>query len=157
MVSVSAASMPPTGVATTITVTGTNFVRSSAVNWNGGVRPTTYISNTQLSAALSAKDVSVGGTAQVLVTTPAPGGGTASAQSVKLEYPLPTITSLSPATSTWNSTRAFTLTVNGAGFYPGALVLWNGISRVTTFVSNTQLSASILAGDITTGNTEPTT
>ena len=36
----------------------------------------------------------------------------------------------------------FTLTVNGAGFVPGAVVHWNGSPRPTTFVSNTQLTAA---------------
>jgi hypothetical protein len=45
---------------------------------------------------------------------------------------------------------AFTLTLNGAGFVPGAVVKWNGSARATTYVSNTQLTASILASDIAT-------
>jgi len=47
---------------------------------------------------------------------------------------------------------AFTLTVNGAGFVNGATILWNGSARVTTFVSASQLTAAILASDITTAN-----
>jgi hypothetical protein len=43
---------------------------------------------------------------------------------------------------------AFTLAVNGAGFVNGATILWNGSARVTTFVSGSQLTASILALDI---------
>jgi hypothetical protein len=36
---------------------------------------------------------------------------------------------------------AFTLTVSGNNFVSGALVYWNNISRVTQFVSSTQLKA----------------
>src|SRR6516164_523242 len=42
---------------------------------------------------------------------------------------------------------AFTLTVNGTGFVPGAFVEWNGSGRATTFVSGSQLAAGILASD----------
>jgi hypothetical protein len=42
----------------------------------------------------------------------------------------------------------FTLTVNGAGFVPGASVLWNGSPRATTFVSDARLTAAIPASDM---------
>jgi hypothetical protein len=45
---------------------------------------------------------------------------------------------------------AFTLTVNGTGFVSGAAVYWNGSSRTTTFVSASQLTASINAADVAT-------
>ncbi|MGA3027312.1 MAG: BACON domain-containing carbohydrate-binding protein [Bryobacteraceae bacterium] len=56
--------------------------------------------------------------------------------------PGPTISSLSPA---WAEAGgpAFTLTVNGANFLSGAVVQWNGTALSSTFVSATQLTASI--------------
>jgi trimeric autotransporter adhesin len=59
----------------------------------------------------------------------------------------PTITSLAPASATAGS-GGFTLTVNGTGFVSGSTVRWNGADRTTTFVSSTQLTASIPTGDI---------
>ena len=47
---------------------------------------------------------------------------------------------------------AFTLTVNGTGFANGAVILWNGSARATTFVNGTQLTAAILATDIATAS-----
>lgn len=47
----------------------------------------------------------------------------------------------------------FTLTVNGAGFVDGAVVKWNGSPRATAFVSPTQVTAAILASDITSALT----
>ena len=38
---------------------------------------------------------------------------------------------------------AFTLTVNGAGFLPGATVQWNGAALATNFVNPTQLTAGV--------------
>ena len=60
----------------------------------------------------------------------------------------PVLSTLSP-TSKVNNSGQFTLTVNGTGFDPGATVRWKGAVRATTFVSVTQLTAVILAGDIT--------
>ena len=51
-------------------------------------------------------------------------------------------------TSIKSGGSGFTLTVNGAGFVSGSVVNWNGSPRATTFVSNAQLTASILATDI---------
>lgn len=56
------------------------------------------------------------------------------------------LTSLSP--STVQAGVAFTLTVNGSGFDAGAVVIFNGNAVPTTFVSATQLTASISASAI---------
>jgi hypothetical protein len=61
--------------------------------------------------------------------------------------PVPAITTLSPATTTTGG-PAFTLTVNGTDFLNGTTVNFNGSPRTTTFVSVTQLTASINAADI---------
>ena len=51
----------------------------------------------------------------------------------------------------------FTLTVNGTSFVSGSLVSWNGSARATTFVSSSQLAASILLSDIATAGTASVT
>jgi hypothetical protein len=62
----------------TVTVTGSSFVRTSVVRWNGADRPTTYVSATQLTAAIPSTDLASLGTMPVSVRTPTPGGGTSS-------------------------------------------------------------------------------
>jgi len=70
--------------------------------------------------------------------------------------PIPTITILSPASATAGGS-AFTLTVNGTGFVGTSTVRWNGSDRATTYVSSTQLTASISAADIATASTTSVT
>jgi len=144
------------GVAFTLTVNGTNFVSGSAVRWNGADRTTTYVSATQLTAAIPATDIALAGTAQVTVFSPAPGGGTSSPSSFTINNPASMITSLSPPTATAGGT-AFTLTVNGTNFVSGSVVRWNGTDRTTTYVSATQLRADIPATDILTAGTAQVT
>ena len=60
----------------------------------------------------------------------------------------PNLTSISPSSATMGA-AGFTLTVNGTNFNSTSAVQWNGSSRATTFVSSTQLTAAILASDIT--------
>ncbi|MGE3947756.1 MAG: PKD domain-containing protein [Blastocatellales bacterium] len=133
----------------TLTINGTNFVPSSMVRWNGADRTTTYVSSTQVTAAIPATDLSNAGTAQVTVFNPAPGGGTSNSLTftITAPNPVPALTSLSPNTAVENS-PAFNLTVNGTGFVNGAVVRWDGQSRTTSFVSSTQLTAQILATDL---------
>jgi subtilisin len=64
--------------ALSLTVNGSGFVSSSIVRWNGANRVTTFVSSTQLRAAIPAGDVAVPGTAQVSVFSPSPGGGLSS-------------------------------------------------------------------------------
>jgi len=61
--------------------------------------------------------------------------------------PKPAITGLNPPSATPGG-PAFTLTVNGTNFVNGSVVRWNGSNRATTYVSSTQLTASITAADI---------
>ena len=65
--------------ATTLTLTGTNFMAGSQVTWNATSLSTTYVSTTQLSASMPATLLASAGTASVSVTNPAPGGGTTAA------------------------------------------------------------------------------
>lgn len=60
----------------TLTVTGTNFVSTSVVDWNGSALTTTYVSATGLTASVPSSDIASAGTDTVTVTNPAPGGGT---------------------------------------------------------------------------------
>jgi hypothetical protein len=57
------------------------------------------------------------------------------------------IISLNPVNAYANS-APFTLTVNGKHFVSGSMVNWNGTAKITTFISDTILQASILASDV---------
>jgi len=76
----------------------------------------------------------------------------ASSPIVTVFDPAPTTTSISPASRTAGS-GAFTVTVNGTNFVPASVVRFSGSDRATTYVSGTQLTASILASDVTSAGT----
>ncbi|MGH9681667.1 MAG: beta strand repeat-containing protein, partial [Candidatus Acidiferrales bacterium] len=133
----------------TLTVTGTDFSTSSVVNWNGSPRPTTYVSATQLNAAISYSDAAFPGTDVITVTS-------AMATSNSFDFslaapsslPAPTVASLLPASAT-AGTSALTLSVTGNNFLPCSTVQWNGTNLATTFSPTTQtLVAVIPAADI---------
>ncbi len=70
----------------------------------------------------------------------------------ELPFTVPTTTSVSPS-SKGTGDSAFTITVNGTNFFPSSVVQWNGSNRVTTFISSTQLTASILSSDLSAAGT----
>ena len=246
----------------TLTVNGSGFVTSSVVRWNGVARTTTYVSGSQLRAAIDSADLASQSSIPVSVSTPAPGGGASGVMSfvisapaitqsssssitpgvptglsvtqgaaytdgvtfaiawnavsgassyrytaafndgtaaqqgtvtgmlsfqLRMPYhvsgaafgafvclrsisstgvlstdqacsalwvparpvsaPVPVLNSLTPATAIAGG-PAFTLTVNGSGFVASSGVSWNGSGRLTTYISSTQLRASISAADI---------
>jgi hypothetical protein len=136
----------------TIMVNGTGFVSSSIVNFGGFSRTTIYINDTQLTATMLASDLLVTGTINVTVFNDAPGGGTSNIQNLSIVNPVPIITSLSPSSKNVGDTN-LTLTVNGTEFVSGSVVNLGGSPRVTSYVSSTELTATILAADLlATGN-----
>ena len=60
----------------TLTVNGSNFNSDAVVKWNGTAQGTTFVSGSQLTAAIPATNVATAGTASVTITNPGhPGGG----------------------------------------------------------------------------------
>jgi hypothetical protein len=155
------ASISPSGAtagtaAFSLSVTGNNFLPCSSVQWvdsgnNLTQLTTTFVSSTQLTAAVTPADIASVKTVNVSVANPASSANISN--SISFPIALPTITSLSASTTTSNSTPAcasagITLTVNGTNFVPNGLVVnWNGSPRQTTFVSATQLTAAISETD----------
>jgi N-acetylneuraminic acid mutarotase len=140
----------------TLTVNGSNFVSGSKVHWNSLVLTTTFVSSTQLTAAVPSSDIRTAGTASVTVVNAPPGGGTSNAITFTVNNPVPAISSISPSSATAGG-PSFTLTVNGSHFVSGSVVDWNGSARTTTFASRTRLTASISAADIATPGTASVT
>jgi uncharacterized protein (TIGR03437 family) len=152
-------SAPANGPAFTLTANGSKFTTSSVVRWNGQNRPTTYQSATVLTADIPASDLVTAGPAQVTIFTPqAPAPGTSGALTFMVQGPppKPMITGINP-TSKPQGSQGFDLTVNGTGFVNSSQVQFGGISRLTTFVSSTQLTGKIEQGDLIDTGTVPVT
>jgi hypothetical protein len=149
LTSLSPNSIPAGSQAFILTVNGTNFVPGAVVNLNGSPRATTFVSDTQVTAQITAADVATQGSVSVIVVNPAPGGGASNALifTITPPNPVPVLTSLTPNTAAVGG-PAFNLTVNGSAFVSGAVVNWNGSPRPTTFTSATELVAQIPATDI---------
>lgn len=71
----------------TLTVTGTNFVPTSVVNWNGAPLSTTYISAARLTAVVPSSNLATAATAWVTVANPTPGGGVSNVDFFQITTP----------------------------------------------------------------------
>ena len=109
-------SLPAGSNALTLDVSGTGFTPGSVVFVDGAPRLTTYVSSTSLTAALMPSDLSQGGTLDITVMNPPPGGGTTSAISFAVaDYSVAPPSS--PSSVSAGGTANFALTVspsNGA-------------------------------------------
>lgn len=131
-----------------LSVIGSEFVDGAVVRWDGSARPTTFVSEFEVDAAIDDLDLVAGKTVQVTVRNP--NGGISNALPFTINNPLPSLTSISPTHVTGGG-AAFTLTVQGSNFVPNSVVRWNGSARTTTYVSSTELQAAILSSDLATG------
>jgi hypothetical protein len=99
----------------TLNVYGTDFSPSTIIRWNGSNRTTTYVSATQLSAAIPASDITAAGTASITAAT-----GTAVSNAQVFTIDPPATPSISPSTTalarlttvtgTASGTQSFTVT-----------------------------------------------
>ena len=133
------------GAAFTLTVNGSNFANGSVVKWNGAARTTTFVSATQLTAAITAADIATAGTYAVTVTL---GSSVSNSVNFSVAAP-PAILSISPNYA-YRYAAALTMTVTGTGFVSGMVVNWGTQQLTTTFVSATKLTAAVPAANLTT-------
>lgn len=150
-------SLNPTSVATngapfTLTLTGTGFIPSSTVVFNGSDVTTAYVDASTLTARIPT--LAAAGGYAVLVRNPAPGGGVSNALTLTAANTSgPTLTGLDPVRAV--AGMAFTLTVTGSGYVcnPTAsrsTVLVNGVTYTVSSCTTTQLAVSLPA--LTTGD-----
>jgi subtilisin family serine protease len=141
------------GAATfTLTATGSGFVSASVIQWNGQNRATTFVSSTQLRASIPSTDVTAIGTAQVTVFTPAPGGGTSTAQAFSINPP----PSLSvSATSVAPGASVTTTLTNGLGGAKDWIALAVTTAANTSYIQWAYVGSGVTSRTLTV--TMPTT
>jgi 6-phosphogluconolactonase (cycloisomerase 2 family) len=105
-------SLPAGSSALTLNVTGTGFAPGSVVLVNGVPRTTTYESSTLLQAVLLTTDLSQGGTLNIAVMNPSPGGTSGAVSFTVADYTLTPPTSTPPVTA--GQTAMFALTVSSS-------------------------------------------
>src|SRR6266487_905599 len=140
----------------TLTVNGTKFVSASTVNWNGTPLATTFVSSTQLTAAVPAALIATAGTASITVVNPSPGGGSSTpAVTFTIANP-PVINSPLTACGTVGVAFSYTITATNnptsytAAPLPAGLSLGSGGNR--NVISGTPTTAGTTSVIISASN-----
>jgi hypothetical protein len=123
--SLSPTSAPAGSAPTTLTVNGSGFVATSVVGWNGAARTTTFVSTTQLRAAITSADLANAGSVPVTVFSPTPGGGTSGAVS----FAITAVSTVVPAAPTQPSVTQVATDANGITF----AIAWTPVAGVTSY------------------------
>jgi hypothetical protein len=146
--------------ASSVAVTGSNFVSSTLIQVNGSVRSTTYVSSTQLSVALTTADFATAGSLSLVAANPAPGGGNSAAATLTVANsvnPLPVLLGFSPYLVPVGRSTPTTITVSGTGFISTSTVQVGGAARPATYIGPSQLTFQLTAADqATVGNVSVT-
>lgn len=150
--STSPALLPVGHPSTTVSIFGTGFRQGASVRWDGADRPTVRVSGSRLTASLSWTDLLVAGTHAITVHHTGPEPDSSAEHEFAVAHRAPTILTTTPSYGTVGR-GAFTLTVNGSDFAPGAVLHWNGAPRPTSFVSSARVTAEIAAGDVASADT----
>ena len=123
----------------TLTVNGSNFVAGSTMRWNGSNRATTFVSATQLSAAISAADIQSPGTAQVSVLNPGNVASVARTFTITPSCSAPSSAGVNVCSPVNGSTVSSPVTVQAASTITGTLArmeVWvDGVKKFTETTS----------------------
>lgn len=116
---------------------------------------TVALNTTTAQALFSGLSIDTAGSGYTLsAAAPSVTGGTSSGFAIS--NPVPTVSILSPSTVCSGGVD-FVISITGTNFNSGSVVKINGVSRTTTFVDSTSLTATILASDIVSGGTPSVT
>lgn len=126
------------GSSTTLTWTSTNATSCTASgSWSG----------TKATSGSEVQTPTAAGPVDYVLMCTGPGGNFTASTGFTVTYPVPNVTGISPSSAAAGS-ASFPLTVNGTKFFPASVVDWNGAGLATTYVSSTQLTASVPAAQI---------
>jgi hypothetical protein len=147
-----------------LTVNGSGFVPSSRVLINSYDRTVAYVSPTQLLVSIDAFLLQSAGAFSLSVVNGSWWPGLSSASlTFEVRYPAPSTISIAPSSAVAGSPDVI-VTVYGAWFSNNiyaptnrSLVQWNGANLDTTFISATELRATIPAAQIAAAGTSQVT
>jgi hypothetical protein len=133
--------------ATTLEASGTGFVPGAIIVLGATELTTTFTSSTSLSATVPASLLLTSGSVPVKVVNPAPGGGSSLPISFTVTNPAASVQTINPSAAFVGS-AALQMTITGSGFVSGSSALFNGAALATTYVSSSELRASVPAASI---------
>jgi hypothetical protein len=128
-------------------VNGTGFVQGSAVLFNGSALQTTFQGATKLKAQVLASSLTAAGDFPIAVQNQPPGGGVSAPVVFKVQYPVPSVSSVSPSSVAAGSGPT-EITVTGVGFFVTSQITIDNAPAATTFIDATHVQATLSAAQL---------
>ena len=132
----------------TLQVGGSSFIRSAVVMINGVARPTTFVSPSNVVAAIPASDVASVGQPTVVVRVSAPNMPYRESPERSLSITAPPATVSIPARTSRIRRDTTGITLTGSNLASGIAATVGGQARTVTVVSPTQLRVALDTGDV---------
>ena len=107
----------------------------------------TFVSGSQLSAAIPASSEMVSGTHAITVSNPTPGGGNSTSASFSVSNLAPSLASVIPSTISVGAPTT-QIELDGSNFLPTSTVSLNSASISSTYVSANQVIATVPSGSL---------
>jgi hypothetical protein len=128
-----------------MTLSGQRFDSAAIVEWNATTLQIVSFSPDQIIVSVPAALLVAAGSASVRVVNPLAAGGASNSLSFTItSAAAPVLRALTPASVTAGS-PAFTLTLLGSGFAPGATVGWGGTSLTPATIAPGQITLQVPA------------
>lgn len=134
-----------------VLLNGSGFLLDDIILVGGAQRPTEFISATQLALTLQQSDIANPGTLAVSVRRNDNSATSAPATLTVVSGSIPAILSVSPQQGTVGSTQPI-IDVVGQNFAADAIVTVDGAPRPTTYISPTDLHATLSSADLATAH-----
>ena len=139
----------------TLTVNGHGFDTLSTVYFNNTAKTTTYISDSVLTAEISATDISIVGSYPVWATDE---WGTSDTLMFTIVPQTPYLSKISPSLAlpydVFAKKSSFNVMVIGNNFTTSSVAYFNGVAKTTTYISDSLITFQLSSGDV--GTTEKT-
>lgn len=130
--------------AVSITVDGVGFLPASTVLFNGTTLSSSYVNATRLTASIPANLLTNVADYPITVGSPPPGGGVSAPVTFRVQYPVPSISDVSP-----NGVDAYggavDVIVSGAGFTSSSQISFDNAPATTNQIDATHLKATLPA------------
>jgi hypothetical protein len=129
---------------TVVQLNGTGFKKPVVAVWNNSLQlDTTFVNSKQVTAVIPSQQLETARLASIFAMQGSGQNQTATASlTITIGNVAPTLTSMSPQHVIVGA-PTFTLTMTGTNFNSSSVANWNTTALTTTFVSATQLTASV--------------
>lgn len=136
--------------ATSIQLVGTGFLPTTEVLFNGTLITSAYVDSTHINATIPTGSLGTVGDFPITARNPPPGGGLSGPVSFRVQYAAPVLNSIAPTAASAGAGPTLVV-ATGSSFYPASQITFDGVAATTTYVSATELRATLTAAQVANG------